>query len=49
MEREGQEKQLYAGRRTCDGYEVEVCLCSAESRARGVSPPRPPDVRHQVG
>ena len=31
MEREGQERQLYAGRRTCDGHEVEVCLCSASS------------------
>ena len=31
MELIGQEKQLYAGRRTCDGYEVEVCLCSASN------------------
>ncbi len=31
MELIGQEKQLYAGRRTCDGHEVEVRLCSAYS------------------
>ena len=31
MELIGQEKQLYTGRRTCDGYEVEVYLCSASS------------------
>jgi len=31
MERIGQEKQLYAGRRTCAGHEVEVCLSYASS------------------
>lgn len=31
MELIGQEKQLYAGRRICDGQEVEVCLCFASS------------------
>lgn len=29
MELIGQEKQLYAGRRICDGQEVEVCLSYA--------------------
>jgi hypothetical protein len=31
MELIGQEKQLYAGRRICDGQEVEVCLSYASS------------------
>ena len=31
MELIGQEKQLYAGRRICDGQEMEVCLRSASS------------------
>ena len=31
MELIGQEKQLYAGRRTCDGHEVEVCLSYASN------------------
>lgn len=31
MERIGQEKQLYTGRRICAGQEVEVCLSYASS------------------
>jgi hypothetical protein len=32
MELIGQEQQLYAGRRICDGHEVQICLVSAGSR-----------------
>ena len=48
MERIGQEKQLYAGRRTCAGQEVEVCLSHASSEPEANAAPRPPDVCHQI-